>query len=66
LDTRNSYPDHIGLETIDRNVDHTRWPCCSHPPELSCEDAVAALGQRGIRSLLAQRQLPVREWSQPR
>jgi hypothetical protein len=63
LDTRNAHPDHIGLQTIDRNTDHTRWPCVSHPPEVRCEDALAAAGRRGFRSLPAQSRTPAREWT---
>jgi hypothetical protein len=62
LDTRNAAADHIGLVTVDRNVDHTRWPCISHPPELSCGDALRLYGKRGWQSLPAQKQIPQREW----
>lgn len=62
LDTRNAYADHIGLVTIDRNVNHVRWPCVSHPPEVRCEDAVQQASRRGFRSLPPQRQVPAREW----
>jgi hypothetical protein len=63
MDIRNSYPDHLGLTTTDRNVNHTRWPCVSHPPELQCDQAVQLAGKRGLRSLPAQgKQVPPRDW----
>lgn len=63
MDTLNAYAEHIGLHTIDRNVSHTRWPCISHPPEVSCNDALKLLNRRGAwRTLPAQRQVPQREW----
>jgi hypothetical protein len=63
LDIRNAYADHIGLVTIDRNVDHTRWPCVSHSPEISCDDAVRLASKRPLRSLSpASGQRPVRDW----
>ncbi|HSS25386.1 MAG TPA: hypothetical protein VLL82_13530 [Mycobacterium sp.] len=62
MDTRNGAADHIGLVTIDRNVDHTRWPCVSHPPEIACEEAIRLASKRGFRTLPPQRQVPAREW----
>lgn len=52
LDTHNAYADHIGLQTIDTNVDHTRWPCVSHPPNVLCEDAVRNASRKGFRTLV--------------
>ena len=62
MDTRNAHADHIGLQTVDRNVSHSYWPCVSHPPEMSCEEAVRLASRRGYRSLPAQRSVPAREW----
>ena len=62
LDTRNAFPDHIGHVTLDRNVNHVRWPCVSHPPEISCEDAIRLASKRSWRSLPAQRSVPARDW----
>lgn len=62
MDIRNTDSGHIGLQTIDRNVSHTHWPCVSHPPELSCAEAIRLVGKRGFRTLPAQRQIPQREW----
>jgi hypothetical protein len=63
LDTRNAHPDHIGLMTVDRNVNHTRWPCVSHPPELSCEQAMQIASRRSLRSLpAAGRAVTKQDW----
>jgi len=63
LDTHNAYPGHIGLQTVDTNVDHTRWPCVSHPPTVRCEDAVRTASKKGFRSLNpAPRVIMDREW----
>ena len=63
LDTHNAFADHIGLQTVDTNVDHTRWPCVSHPPTVRCEDAVRTASRKGFRTLSpAPAQMPQREW----
>lgn len=48
---KNAYPDHIGLVTIDNNVNHTRWPCISHPPDQDCGEAQRIASRRGVRTL---------------
>jgi len=48
---RNAHPDHIGLETIDNNVEHTRWPCVSHPTSMPCLEAQHRLARKGIATL---------------
>ena len=63
MDTHNAFSDHIGLQTVDTNVDHTRWPCVSHPPTVLCEDAVRSASRKGFRTLTpAPVRLPEREW----
>jgi hypothetical protein len=52
MDVKNAYPDHIGVMTLDTNVDHTRWPCISHPASMTCEQAQRAARTRGLRSLV--------------
>lgn len=62
----NAYSDHIGLATDDVNVSHTRWPCVSHPPTISCQEAVSYLTRRGPRVLTpAPRQVPARDYIPP-
>jgi hypothetical protein len=48
---RNSSAEHLGLITLDENVDHTRWPCISHPGNMTCEQAIKAATVRGLRTL---------------
>ena len=64
MDIHNSQPlPGIGLQTVDCNVDHTRWPCVSHPPPVLCEDAVRSASRKGFRTLTpAPVRLPEREW----
>ena len=64
MDIHNAHPNGvIGLQTVDANVDHTRWPCVSHPPTVRCEDAVRSASKQGFRTLKpAPVSLPEREW----
>lgn len=62
MDIHNSYAGHIGLQTVDTNVDHTRWPCVSHPPEMSCDVAVHAASRKGFRTLEPAKSVPQREY----
>jgi hypothetical protein len=64
LDIHNAHPNGvIGLTTTDTNVDHTRWPCVSHPPTTPCEDAVRTANRKGFKTLTpAPTQIPQREW----
>lgn len=64
MDTRNSHAGHIGLQTIDRNVDHKRWPCVPHPAEVSCEDAIRLASKKSFRSLAPQRPTPRQDWGE--
>lgn len=64
MDIHNAFADHIGLQTVDTNVDHTRWPCVSHPPTVRCDDAVRNAGKQGARTLRpAPTQVGTREWT---
>jgi hypothetical protein len=58
----NAYPDHIGVTTVDTNVDHTRWPCVSHDPSVRCEDAVRTASRQGLRTLVPANRVPTREY----
>ena len=51
MQVKNAHPGHIGLVTLDENVNHTRWPCISHPPEQECADALRIASRRGLRTL---------------
>jgi hypothetical protein len=51
MQIKNAHPDHIGLATFDENVNHTRWPCISHPPGQDCLEAQRIAGRRGLRTL---------------
>jgi len=65
LDIHNVHPygHGIGLQTLDTNVDHTRWPCVSHPPTVRCDDAVRTASRKGFRTLVpAPARMPEREW----
>jgi hypothetical protein len=63
---RNGAADHIGLQTVDNNVNHTRWPCVSHPQDMSCEQAIYNVSKHGFRTLTpAQPVGPVRRFVPP-
>jgi len=63
LDIHNAFADHIGLQTVDTNVDHTQWPCVPHPPDVLCADAVRSASKKGFRTLVpANSQVATREW----
>jgi hypothetical protein len=63
---KNTSLDHIGLETLDNNVNHTRWPCVSHPQSLTCEQALYTASKHGFRTLVPQQpQAPVRRFVPP-
>lgn len=63
MDIHNAYAGHIGVQTTDTNVDHTRWPCVSHPSTVRCEDAVRTASRKGFRTLTPQGgQVIPREW----
>lgn len=63
---RNVSAEHIGLMTLDNNVNHTRWPCISHAPEIPCAEAVRAASKTGFRTLTPQQpKAPVRRFIPP-
>lgn len=63
LDIHNGHPDHIGLQTVDTNISHTRWPCVAHPPHVLCDDAVRTASRKGFRTLQpAPRLVNEHEW----
>lgn len=62
MDIHNAYADHIGVQTVDTNVDHTRWPCVSHSPDVRCEDAVRTASRQGLRTLVPANRVPTREY----
>jgi hypothetical protein len=64
MDIHNAHPHGvIGLQTVDTNVTHDRWPCVSHPPEMRCADAIAALSRKPYRALSpASSQVPARDF----
>jgi hypothetical protein len=55
---KNGSPDHIGLMTLDNNVNHTRWPCVSHGQDLTCEQALYTASKHGFRTLVPQQPAP--------
>lgn len=66
MDVKNAHPGHIGLRTIDNNVEHTLWPCLSHPASMTCEWAQRLASKRGARSLVpAPTNLTVRPFPAP-
>ena len=58
----NAHAGHIGLQTVDTNVDHTRWPCVSHPPDVPCSEAVMSAVRRPPHTLEAANKVPARDW----
>jgi hypothetical protein len=47
-----------GVVTIDENIDHTRWPCVPHGPEIACAQAIIRYQNQQNGRVL--RPLPVR------
>lgn len=65
MKVRNAHGNHIGLQTLDENVLHTRWPCVSHPQAMTCEDAIYTVSKRGFRTLTPAPSAPIRRFIPP-